>query len=186
MPNTQLALAGLALARLTPSRSLNKLKSSQHRLALACTRLSSPSSSLEGPKSLSKGNWSAPCRADFEPFNATFPRPTRSSSIGNGVQFLNRHLSSIIFRNKDCLEPFLDFLRAHKHKGHVMMVNDRIYNISRLQFALVKAKEFVSRLQPDTPYSEFEHKGVIKCNLSAFSFCEVLLEKEVDDDEDKE
>ncbi|KAK9139303.1 hypothetical protein Scep_008984 [Stephania cephalantha] len=95
---------------------------------------------------------------DFEPFNATFPRPTRSSSIGNGVQFLNRHLSSIMFRNKDCLEPLLDFLRAHKHKGHVMMVNDRIYSISRLQSALVKAEEFVSRLQPDTPYSEFEHK----------------------------
>ncbi|KAK9136835.1 hypothetical protein Sjap_007429 [Stephania japonica] len=95
---------------------------------------------------------------DFEPFNATFPRPTRSSSIGNGVQFLNRHLSSIMFRNKDCLEPLLDFLRAHKHKGHVMMVNDRIYSISRLQSALVKAEEFVSRLQPDTPYSEFEYK----------------------------
>lgn len=56
---------------------------------------------------------------DFEPFYASFPRPTRSSSIGNGVQFLNRHLSSIMFRNKDSLEPLLDFLRAHRHKGHV-------------------------------------------------------------------
>lgn len=56
---------------------------------------------------------------DFEPFNASVPRPNRSSSIGNGVQFLNRHLSSIMFRNKDSLEPLLDFLRAHKYKGHV-------------------------------------------------------------------
>lgn len=56
---------------------------------------------------------------DFEPFNATFPRPNRSSSIGNGVQFLNRHLSSNMFRNKDSLEPLLDFLREHKYKGHV-------------------------------------------------------------------
>lgn len=56
---------------------------------------------------------------DFEPFNATFPRPTRSSSIGNGVQFLNRHLSSIMFRNKDSLEPLLEFLRTHKHDGRV-------------------------------------------------------------------
>jgi len=56
---------------------------------------------------------------DFEPFNASFPRPSRSSSIGNGVQFLNRHLSSIMFRNKDSLDPLLDFLRAHKYKGHV-------------------------------------------------------------------
>lgn len=56
---------------------------------------------------------------DFEPFNASFPRLSRSSSIGNGVQFLNRHLSSIMFRNKESLEPLLDFLRVHRHKGHV-------------------------------------------------------------------
>ncbi|KAJ1407673.1 Sucrose synthase [Sesbania bispinosa] len=66
------------------------------------------------------------CRAnyvlelDFEPFNASFPRPTRSPSIGNGVQFLNRHLSSFMFRNKESLDPLLAFLRAHKYDGHFM------------------------------------------------------------------
>lgn len=94
---------------------------------------------------------------DFEPFNATFPRPTRSSSIGNGVQFLNRHLSSIMFRNKESLEPLLDFLRAHKHKGHVLMLNDRIQRISRLESALAKADDSLSKLPPETPYSEFEY-----------------------------
>ncbi|PWA49588.1 sucrose synthase/cyanobacteria [Artemisia annua] len=94
---------------------------------------------------------------DFEPFNATFPRMSRSSSIGNGVQFLNRHLSSIMFRNKDCMEPILDFLRAHKHKGYVMMLNDRIPNISKLESCLGKADDYLSKLPPDTPYSEFEY-----------------------------
>nr|AFO84091.1 sucrose synthase [Actinidia deliciosa] len=94
---------------------------------------------------------------DFEPFNATFPRPTRTSSIGNGVQFLNRHLSSIMFRNRDCFEPLLDFLRAHKHKGHVLMLNDRIYSMPRLQSALTKAEGYLAKLSADTPYSEFEH-----------------------------
>ncbi|PIN24150.1 Glycosyltransferase [Handroanthus impetiginosus] len=94
---------------------------------------------------------------DFEPFNATFPRPTRSSSIGNGVQFLNRHLSSVMFRNKESLEPLLDFLRVHRHKGQVMMLNDRIQRISRLESALTKAEDYVSKLRPDTPYSEFEY-----------------------------
>ncbi|KAL6293106.1 hypothetical protein ACE6H2_001248 [Prunus campanulata] len=55
---------------------------------------------------------------DFEPFNAAFPRPTWSSSIGNGVQYLNRHLSSIMFSKKESLEPLVDFLRTHKHDGH--------------------------------------------------------------------
>ncbi|KAK0583039.1 hypothetical protein LWI29_032764 [Acer saccharum] len=94
---------------------------------------------------------------DFEPFNANFPRPNRSSSIGNGVQFLNRHLSSIMFHNKDCLEPLLDFLRAHKYKGQALMLNDRIQSISRLQSALSKAEDHLSKLPPDTPFSEFEY-----------------------------
>ncbi|KAK9282334.1 hypothetical protein L1049_005248 [Liquidambar formosana] len=94
---------------------------------------------------------------DFEPFNASFPRPSRSSYIGNGVQFLNRHLSSIMFRNKDCLEPLLNFLRAHKYKGHVMMLNDQIKSISRLESALGKAEDYLSKLTPDAPYSEFEY-----------------------------
>ncbi|KAK7259292.1 hypothetical protein RIF29_24895 [Crotalaria pallida] len=94
---------------------------------------------------------------DFEPFNATFPRPTRSSSIGNGVQFLNRHLSSNMFRNKDSLDPLLDFLRVHKYKGHALMLNDRIQSISKLQSTLAKAEDHLSKLAPDTLYSEFEY-----------------------------
>ncbi|CAN0889053.1 Sucrose synthase 2 [Linum grandiflorum] len=94
---------------------------------------------------------------DLEPFNASFPRPNRSSSIGNGVQFLNRHLSSNMFRNKDSLEPLLEFLRAHKYKGHALMLNDRIQSVSRLQSALAKAEDYISKLPPDTPYAEFEY-----------------------------
>lgn len=95
---------------------------------------------------------------DFEPFNASFPRPNRSSSIGNGVQFLNRHLSSIMFRNKESLEPLLDFLRVHKYKGQVIMLNDRIQSISRLQSALVKADDHLTKLPPETPFGEFEYE----------------------------
>ncbi|PKA57700.1 Sucrose synthase 4 [Apostasia shenzhenica] len=95
---------------------------------------------------------------DFEPFNADVPRPNRSSSIGNGVQFLNRHLSSVMFRNRDCLEPLLNFLRAHKYKGHVMMLNDRIQTLSRLQSTLSKAEEYLSKINPEAPFSEFAYK----------------------------
>lgn len=94
---------------------------------------------------------------DFEPFNVSIPRPTRSSSIGNGVIFLNRHLSSIMFRNKESLEPLLDFLRVHRHKGHALMLNDRITKISRLESSLAKADDYLSKLPPDAPYSEFEY-----------------------------
>ncbi|ERN00657.1 hypothetical protein AMTRI_Chr13g117070 [Amborella trichopoda] len=95
---------------------------------------------------------------DFEPFNASFPRPNRSSSIGNGVQFLNRHLSSKLFNERESMQPLVDFLRAHHYKGNVMMLNDRIHSLSGLQSALVKAEEYLSKIPPDTPYSSFEHK----------------------------
>ncbi|KAK1293356.1 Sucrose synthase 4 [Acorus calamus] len=87
---------------------------------------------------------------DFEPFTASYPRPNRSSSIGNGVQFLNRHLSSVMFRNRDSLEPLLNFLRAHKYRGHDT-------DLSRLQKVLANVEEYLSKLPPETPYSEFEY-----------------------------
>ncbi|CAM8974550.1 hypothetical protein QQ045_030865 [Rhodiola kirilowii] len=95
---------------------------------------------------------------DFEPFSASVPRPTLSKSIGKGVEFLNRHLSAKMFHDKDSLHPLLDFLRAHHYKGKTMMLNDRIQNLDALQYILRKADEFLSTLEPETPYSEFEHK----------------------------
>ncbi|XP_031274643.1 probable protein phosphatase 2C 26 isoform X1 [Pistacia vera] len=41
-----------------------------------------------------------------------------------------------MFRNKESLDPLLNFLRAHKHDGHAMMLNDRIQSMSKLQSAL--------------------------------------------------
>ncbi|KAL9224634.1 hypothetical protein vseg_000652 [Gypsophila vaccaria] len=95
---------------------------------------------------------------DFEPFNASVPRPTLSKSIGNGVEFLNRHLSAKMFHDKESMRPLLDFLRKHQHKGKTMMLNDRIQNLDTLQAVLRKAEEYLSTLPADTPYSEFDHK----------------------------
>ncbi|KAL1157174.1 hypothetical protein V6Z11_A08G138800 [Gossypium hirsutum] len=63
-----------------------------------------------------------------------------------------------MFRNKDSLEPLLNFLRAHKYKGHALMLNDRIQSIPRLQAALAKAEDHLAKLSPDAPYSEFEYE----------------------------
>lgn len=38
----------------------------------------------------------------------------------------------------------------------VMMLNDRIQTIQRLQSALSKAEDYLIKLPADTPYSEFE------------------------------
>ncbi|XP_072994916.1 sucrose synthase 1-like [Typha latifolia] len=95
---------------------------------------------------------------DFEPFNASFPRPSLSKSIGNGVQFLNRHLSSKLFQDKESMYPLLNFLRQHNYNGMTMMLNDRIQSLGALQAALRKAEEHLLSIPQDTPYAEFNHK----------------------------
>ncbi|KAI3913852.1 hypothetical protein MKW92_051637 [Papaver armeniacum] len=94
---------------------------------------------------------------DFEPFNASFPRPTLSKSIGNGVEFLNRHLSAKMFHDRDSMQPLLDFLKAHNYSGKTMMLNDRIQNLKSLESVLSKADVYLSALPPTTPYAEFDH-----------------------------
>ncbi|XP_008783137.2 sucrose synthase 1-like isoform X2 [Phoenix dactylifera] len=95
---------------------------------------------------------------DFEPFNASFPRPSLLKSIGNGVQFLNRHLSSKLFQDKESMYPLLNFLRACNYKGMSMMLNDRIGSLSALQVALRKAEEYLLSVPSETPSSEFNHR----------------------------
>ncbi|KAL0338845.1 UNVERIFIED_CONTAM: Sucrose synthase [Sesamum angustifolium] len=95
---------------------------------------------------------------DFEPFTASFPKPTLTKSIGNGVEFLNRHLSAKMFHDKESMTPLLDFLRMHNYKGKTMMLNDRIRNLNSLQAVLRKAEEYLSTLPLETPYEDFEHK----------------------------
>jgi sucrose synthase len=95
---------------------------------------------------------------DFEPFTASFPKPTLTKSIGNGVEFLNRHLSAKMFHDRESMTPLLDFLRMHHYKGKTMMVNDRIQNLTSLQSVLRKAEEYLSTLPPETPYADLEHK----------------------------
>lgn len=62
---------------------------------------------------------------DLEPVNASFPRISCSSFISNGVLFLNLHLPSNMFRNKDSIDSFVHFLRTNKHKGYVSFNSHR-------------------------------------------------------------
>ncbi|GKA85961.1 sucrose synthase [Tanacetum coccineum] len=124
--------------------------------ALFVRRNSLSLSTFTSKKNSSNGNFVL--ELDFEPFTASFPRPTLTKSIGNGVEFLNRHLSAKMFHDKDSMHPLLDFLRTHQSKGKTMMLNDRIQNLNALQSVLRKASEYLSTLDAATPYSEFEHK----------------------------
>ncbi|KAL5191651.1 Sucrose synthase 2 [Glycine soja] len=114
---------------------------------------------------------------DFEPF----PRPTRSASIGNGAQFLNRHLSSIMFHNKDSLQPLLDFLRVHKYKGHLREL--ALTNIGSIHKRANLSKK-LSVLSPEE-LRDFVCCKIIKfllilrnqCEINVYFWCNNLMKE---------
>ncbi|OIV98343.1 hypothetical protein TanjilG_16670 [Lupinus angustifolius] len=95
---------------------------------------------------------------DFEPFNASFPKPALNKSIGNGVEFLNRHLSAKLFHDRESLNLLLEFLKLHSYNGQNLLLNDKIQNVDALQQVLRKTEEYLVTLAPETPYSKFEKK----------------------------
>ncbi len=84
---------------------------------------------------------------DIDPFSREFPKLRESHSIGRGVEFLNRRLSSQLFQDKgEGLEQLIEFLRVHHCRGQQLMLNDRIGCVSDLRQALRKATRYLSGL----------------------------------------
>ncbi len=81
---------------------------------------------------------------DIGPFSREFPKLRESRSIGRGVEFLNRRLSSELFQELGRGDQkLLDFLRVHQYQGIQLMVNDRLHSVSQLRVALRRAEEYL-------------------------------------------
>jgi len=77
---------------------------------------------------------------DLSPFERGFPKLSESRSIGQGVTFLNRHLSARIFSHQEeGKERLFDFLRLHQVRGMQLMLNEGIQDWTDLQQALRQA-----------------------------------------------
>ena len=88
------------------------------------------------------GDWQL--ELDLEPFSREFPKLRESRSIGRGVEFLNRHLSSSLFRDVEEGEHRLfQFLRVHQACNHQLMLNERIKDPHQLRGALRDARRFL-------------------------------------------
>ncbi|KAL9238761.1 hypothetical protein vseg_013139 [Gypsophila vaccaria] len=95
---------------------------------------------------------------DFKPSTGSLNIPSRTESIGNGADYLNRMLSAKMFHDKQSMVLLLEFLRGHHYKDKSLMLSDRIQNLTDLQSALRKVLEYLSALPPETPYSDIEQK----------------------------
>ncbi len=96
---------------------------------------------------------------DMEPFSREFYKLHESESIGRGVEFLNRHLSSQLFRDLGKGDKrLLDFLRVHKYRSQQLMLNGSVDDVSGLRQALRSAESVLKGQDPSTPWPSLAHE----------------------------
>lgn len=106
---------------------------------------------------------------NFQTFYEKFPRVREAKSIGRGVEYLNRFLSSSMFTNPQKIgQALFDFLFVHKHNSEQLIVNDKISNPEELSSSIDKAKKLLKKKSLDESYSK------IKNNLEELGFEEGL------------
>ncbi|MCP4042291.1 MAG: sucrose synthase, partial [Gammaproteobacteria bacterium] len=93
-----------------------------------------------------KSDITRPLEIDLGPFNREFPKLQESRSIGRGVEFLNRRLSSQLFQEQKRQgdRRLIKFLRLHHHQGRQLMLNDRIRDVQSLRAALRKVDDYLA------------------------------------------
>ncbi len=95
---------------------------------------------------------------DLEPFSREFLKPRESRSIGRGVEFLNRRLSSRLFEERGKgQQRMLDFLSMHAYRGQPLMLNSLIASVSDLRQALRSADRLLAKTGIERQWSELAH-----------------------------
>ncbi|XP_047946933.1 sucrose synthase 7-like [Salvia hispanica] len=95
---------------------------------------------------------------DFGVFDISTPKLTLSSSIGNGLGYVSKFMTSVLGGKPESAKPLVDYLLTLERNGEKLMINDTIDTVMKLQEALVIAEVFVSAMPKDTPYQNFEQK----------------------------
>lgn len=95
---------------------------------------------------------------DLEPFSREFYKLREASSIGQGVLFLNRRLSSSMFEDLHKGDrKLLEFLRVHRYREQQLMLNDAITDVNELREALRHADSLLAQLDPAVPWRDISH-----------------------------
>lgn len=95
---------------------------------------------------------------DFSPFIRDFPKMNQTRSIGNGVEFLNRHFSSRLAHDLTRGEELLlSFLSVHGYDSQPFMINSSIASVKELRRALVQGMRYLEGQPADHQWPEFEN-----------------------------
>jgi sucrose synthase len=92
---------------------------------------------------------------DLEPFSREFPKLHESTSIGRGVEFLNRRLSGRLFdREGKGQKLLLNFLRVHCYRDRQLLLNGSIEDVIELRRVVREAVDYLSRQDPASTWEE--------------------------------
>ncbi|MDZ7754700.1 MAG: sucrose synthase [Gammaproteobacteria bacterium] len=95
---------------------------------------------------------------DLAPFSRDFQKLHESDSIGRGVEFLNRRLSSRLFEELGKGDQrLLAFLRVHKYRDQQLMLNDAVEDVAELRSALRQADRRLRDEPPDQSWNAVSH-----------------------------
>ncbi|SDX66317.1 sucrose synthase [Nitrosomonas halophila] len=96
---------------------------------------------------------------DFDPFGRGFPKLKETRSIGQGVIFLNRQLSSEMFtRIEKGGEKLLHFLGVHAIDGQQLMFTSNSRDTYTIRGQLRQALETLEKHDSAAPWSELEQE----------------------------
>jgi len=96
---------------------------------------------------------------DLAAFDRDFYKLKEPDSIGRGVEFLNRRLSSHLFEEiGKKAEHVLEFLRVHRYRNQQLMLNEKITDLSVLRNALRYAEDLLDGLPSDVPWEVTVHE----------------------------
>jgi sucrose synthase len=95
---------------------------------------------------------------DFMPFYDFSPSVRNIRSVGKGIRFLNRYLSSNIFSRPDEWNTKLfEFIKLHQYNGRQLLVNDTlIKDLEAFYIKLEKLLEWLKKKKPETPFKSVE------------------------------
>ncbi|BAY86014.1 sucrose phosphate synthase [Calothrix parasitica NIES-267] len=96
-------------------------------------------------------------KIDFQPFYDSSPSLRDSKKIGNGVDYLNRYLSSKLFDDKcgTFQEALFNFLKLHKYKDQQLLINERIQSKSQLSEKVKRVIDLLEKYPDRTSYQNF-------------------------------
>lgn len=105
-------------------------------------------------------------KIDFQSLLDSSPSLGDSKIIGNGVDYLDRYLSSKLF-DDNCgtwQEALFNFLKLHKYNDRQLLINERIKNESQLS---EKVKRVIDLLEKYPAHTSFEN---FRFELRSFGF----------------